>query len=145
MKLFLIHAVYNRSEICYRDLINKLKIELLKEKLLNNPKSHIMGPLRLLIIPPNAEKSICFDNEAASTSLTQQVARSSRRSVAPVQWESFCTLPKIKTPRGAHIIQRKQFNSGNCIILYECFNRLNFKRFLRVVFTPSVTSESTGR
>ena len=37
MKLFLIHAVYNRSEICYRDLINKVKIELLKEKLLNTP------------------------------------------------------------------------------------------------------------
>ena len=36
MKLFLIHAVYNSSEICYRDLINKLEIELLKEKLLNN-------------------------------------------------------------------------------------------------------------
>ena len=37
IELFLIHAVYNRSEICYRDLINKVKIELLKEKLLNNP------------------------------------------------------------------------------------------------------------
>ena len=46
MKLFLIHAVYNRSEICYRDLINKLKIEPLKEKLLNNP--------------PNAEKCYLF-------------------------------------------------------------------------------------
>ena len=37
IELFLIHAVYNRSEICYRDLINKPEIELLKEKLLNNP------------------------------------------------------------------------------------------------------------
>ena len=39
IELFLIHAVYNRSEICYRDLINKPEIELLKEKLLNNPPS----------------------------------------------------------------------------------------------------------
>ena len=85
IKLFLIHAVYSRSEICYLDLINKLKIELLK-------------------------RSICFDNEAASTSLKQQVARSSRRSVAPVQWSLSVLCPKIKTPRGAHIsyiIQRK--------------------------------------
>ena len=71
MKLFLIHAVYNRSEICYRELINKVKIELLKEKLLNNP-------------PQTQKKSICFDNEAASPSLKGQVARSNRRSVAPV-------------------------------------------------------------
>ena len=96
MKLFLIHAVYNRSEICYRDLINKLKIELLKEKLLNNPKSHIMGPFWLLIISPNAEKSVCFDNEAASTSLKQQVARSTRRSVAPVQWSLSVLCQKSK-------------------------------------------------
>ena len=107
MKLFLIHAVYNLSEICYRDLINKVKIELLREKLLNTPTPP--PP------PPNAEKSICFNNEAASTSLKQQVARSTRRRVAP----------------GAHIsyiIQRKQFNSSNWIILYGCFNSLNFKR-----------------
>ena len=65
MKLFLIHAVYNRSEICYRDVINKVKIELLKEKLLNTPT-------------PTP-----YNNEAASTSLKQQVPRSTRRSVAP--------------------------------------------------------------
>ena len=42
---------------------------------------------KLLIIPPlTQKKSISFDNEAASTSLKGQVARSSRRSVAPVQW-----------------------------------------------------------
>ena len=62
---------YNGTEMNYRDFIQEVKIELLKEKLLNNP--------------PNAEKSICFDNEAASTSLKQQVARSTRRSFAPVQ------------------------------------------------------------
>ena len=71
MKLFLIHVVYNGTEMCYRDFIHEVKIELLKGKLLNNP--------------PNAEKSICFDNEAAYTSLKQQVARSTRRSLAPVQ------------------------------------------------------------
>ena len=57
IELFLIHAVYNRSEICYRDLINKPEIELLKEKLLNNPP-----PLQ------TQKRSICFDNEAASIS-----------------------------------------------------------------------------
>ena len=64
-------VVYNGTEMSYRDFIHEVKIELLKEKLLNNA--------------PNAEKSICFDNEAAYTSLKQQVARSTRRSVAPVQ------------------------------------------------------------
>ena len=103
MKLFLIHAVYNRSEICYRDLINKVKIELLKEKLLNNP--------------PKCRESICFNNEVASTSLKQQVARSTRRSAAPVQWSLSVLCQKSKPrSRGAHIsyiIQRKQFNSSN--------------------------------
>ena len=37
MKLFQSHAVYNGKEICYRDFIHKVKIELLKEKLVNNP------------------------------------------------------------------------------------------------------------
>ena len=37
MKLFQSHAVYNGAEICYRDFIQKVKIELLKEKLVNNP------------------------------------------------------------------------------------------------------------
>ena len=37
MKLFLSHAVYNGTEICYRDFKQKVKIELLKEKLVNNP------------------------------------------------------------------------------------------------------------
>ena len=32
MKLFLIHAVYSLSEICYCDLVNKLKIELFEGK-----------------------------------------------------------------------------------------------------------------
>ena len=66
MKLFLSHAVYNGIEICYCDFIHKVKIDLLKEKLLNTPSP-----------PPN---------EAASISLKGQVAQSSRRSVAPVQW-----------------------------------------------------------
>ena len=97
MKVFQSHAVYNGTEICYRyrDFKQKVKIELLKEKLVNNP-------------PQTQEKSICCDNEAASTSLTGQVARSSRRSVAPVQ-------------------------------------RSLFRRLLRVVFTSSVTSKTTGR
>ena len=56
MKLFQSHAVYNGKEICYRDFIHKVKIELLKEKLVNNPP------------PKTQEKSICCDNEAASTS-----------------------------------------------------------------------------
>ena len=34
MKLFQSHAVYNGTQ-CYRDFIHKVKIELLKEKLLN--------------------------------------------------------------------------------------------------------------
>ena len=37
MKLFQSHAVYDGTEICYRDFIQKVKIELLKEQLLNNP------------------------------------------------------------------------------------------------------------
>ena len=37
MKLFQSYAVYNGTEICYHDFIHKVKIELLKEKLLNNP------------------------------------------------------------------------------------------------------------
>ena len=37
MKLFQSHAVYNGTEICYRDFIQKVKIALLKEKLLNTP------------------------------------------------------------------------------------------------------------
>ena len=103
MKLFQSHAVYDGTEICYRDFIQKVKIELLKEQLLNNP-------------PQTQKKSICFDNEAASISLKGQVARSSRRNVAPVQWSLFCTLSKIKTPRGAqiiYIIQCEQFISRN--------------------------------
>ena len=58
MKLFRSHAVYDGKEICYRDFIHKVKIELLKEKLLNNSPP----------TPPNAEKIICYDNEAASIS-----------------------------------------------------------------------------
>ena len=59
MKLFQSHAVYNGKEICYRDFIQKVKIELLKEKLVNNPPP-----------PPKKkqQKSICCDNEVASTS-----------------------------------------------------------------------------
>ena len=57
IKLFQSHAVYNGAEICYRDFIQKVKIELLKEKLVNNPPP-----------PPPQEKSICCDNEAASIS-----------------------------------------------------------------------------
>ena len=37
MKLFQSHAVCNGTEICHRDFIQKVKIELLKEKLLNTP------------------------------------------------------------------------------------------------------------
>ena len=37
MKLFQSHDVYNGTEICYRDFKQKVKIELLKEKLVNNP------------------------------------------------------------------------------------------------------------
>ena len=51
MKLFLSHAVYNGTEICYCDFIHKVKIELLKEKLLNTP-----SPPR----PPNAAKKYLF-------------------------------------------------------------------------------------
>ena len=47
MKLFRSHAVYDGKESCYRDFIHKVKIELLKEKLLNNSPS----------TPPNAEKN----------------------------------------------------------------------------------------
>ena len=82
MKLFQSHAVYNGTEICYRDFKQKVKIELLKEKLVNNP-------------PQTQEKSICCDNEAASTSLKGQVARSSRRSVAPVQRSLFRRLLQV--------------------------------------------------
>ena len=104
MKLFLIHVVYNGTEMCYRDFIHEVKIELLKEKLLNNP--------------PNAEKSICFDNEAAYTSLKQQVARSTRRSVAPVQCSlSVCTLPKNKTQEA--LISVTSFNISNSIPAIE--------------------------
>ena len=46
MKLFRSHAVYDGKEI-YRDFIHKVKIELLKEKLLNNSPP----------TPPNAEKN----------------------------------------------------------------------------------------
>ena len=77
MKLFLSHAVYNGIEICYCDFIHKVKIELLKEKLLNTPSP-----------PPN---------EAASISLKGQVAQSSRRSVAPVQW-SLSVLCQNQNP-----------------------------------------------
>ena len=104
MKLFLIHAVYNRSEICYRDLINKVKIELLKEKLLNNP--------------PKRRESICFNNEAASTSLKQQVARSTRRSVAPVQWV-FLYFAKNQNPDREALISVKLFNVSNSIPAIE--------------------------
>ena len=83
----------------YRDFIQEVKIELLKKKLLNNP--------------PNAEKSICFDNEAASTSLKQQVARSSRRSVAPVQWSLSVFCQKSK-PQEA-LISVTLFNVSNSI------------------------------
>ena len=78
MKLFQSHAVCNGTEICNRDFIHKVKIELLKEKLLNNPPPHQKKKKK------KAEKRICFDNEAASTSLQRQVTRSGRRSVAPV-------------------------------------------------------------
>ena len=46
MKLFQSHAVYNGKEICYRDFIHKVKIELLKEKLLK------------LIIPRKRRKKV---------------------------------------------------------------------------------------
>ena len=58
MKLFRSHAVYDGKEICYRDFIHKVKIELLKEKLLNNSPP----PLQ------TQKKIICYDNEAASIS-----------------------------------------------------------------------------
>ena len=57
--------------------------------------------------------------------------------------ESFCTLPKIKTPRGAqiiYIIQCKQFNSRNKIILSGY--SLNFRRLLRVVCWEEKTTRS---
>ena len=100
MKLFWSHAVYSGTEICYRDFIHKVKIELLKEKLLNNP-------------PQTGKKIICFDNEAASTSLKGQVARSSRRSVAPVQWSPSVLCQKSK-PREA-LKSFTSFNVSNSI------------------------------
>ena len=61
MKLFRSHAVYDGKEICYRDFIHKVKIELLKEKLLNNSPPP-PPPLQ------TQKKIICYDNEAASIS-----------------------------------------------------------------------------
>ena len=46
--------------------------------------------------PLTPKKSISFDNEAASTSLKGQVARSSRRSVAPVQWSLSVLCQKFE-------------------------------------------------
>ena len=90
--------------MCYRDFIHEVKIELLKEKLLNNP--------------PNAEKSICFDNEAAYTSSTkQQVARSTRRSVAPVPW-SLSVLYQESKPQEA-LISVTLINVSNSIAAIE--------------------------
>ena len=106
MKLFQSHAVYNGTQICYRDFIHKVNIELLKEKLLNNP-------------PQTEKKSICFDNEAASTSLKGQVARSSRRSVSPVQW-SLSVLCQKSKPREA-LKSFTSFNVSNSIPAIESF------------------------
>ena len=79
--------------------IHEVKIELLKEKLLNNP--------------PNADRSICFDNEAAYTSLKQQVAQSTRRSVAPVPWSLSVLCQK------SYLISVTLFNVSNSIPAIE--------------------------
>ena len=50
MKLFQSHAVYNGKEICYRDFIHKVKIELLKEKLLNNSPPPLQTQKKLFVM-----------------------------------------------------------------------------------------------
>ena len=64
-----------------------------------------------------AEKSICSDNEAASTSLKGQVARSSRRSVSPVQWNLSVLCQKSK-PREV-LKSFTSFNVSNSIPAIE--------------------------
>ena len=85
IKLFQSHAVYDGTEICYRDFIQK------SENWAFEGKSSKYRPP-----PETQEKSICCDNEAASISLKGQVARSSRKSVAPVQWSLSVPCQKSK-------------------------------------------------
>ena len=90
-----------QKSVIVTSFIHEVKIELLKEKLLNNP--------------PNADRSICFDNEAAYTSLKQQVAQSicTRRSVAPVPWSLSVLCQK------SYLISVTLFNVSNSIPAIE--------------------------
>ena len=69
MKLFQSHAVYNGKEICYRDFIHKVKIELLKEKLVNNP--------------PPQKKNKLIKIHTRNTSKTQRFALIEKKLFGP--------------------------------------------------------------
>ena len=107
MKLFLIHAFYNGTEICYHDFIHKVKIGLLKEELLNNPP--------LLTPPPPPPKK--RRNKVFVLTTKGQVVRNSRRGVAPVQW-SLSVLCQKSKPRQA-LISVTSFNVSNSIPAIE--------------------------
>ena len=96
MKLFLIHVVYNGTEMCYRDFIQEVKIELLKEELLNNP--------------PQTQKKVF------ALTTKGQVLRNSR-SVAPAQWSLSVFCQKSK-PRKA-LISATSSNVSNSIPAIE--------------------------